>query len=45
MTPGSVGAATDTVMYLKQQEILSKSRGHFEEGKRQLLAKDYKEAI
>ena len=43
-TPGSI-AATDTMMYLKQQEMAQKSRSLFEEGKKFLLEKNYKEAI
>jgi tetratricopeptide (TPR) repeat protein len=38
-------ATTDHVMYLKQQELIAKSHSAFEEGKRNLLDKNYKEAI
>lgn len=41
----SGAAATETVMYLRQQELASKSRALFEEGKRHLLEKNYKEAV
>lgn len=47
-TPGSNNGnapATDTVMYLKQQELANKSRTLFEEGKKYLLDKNYKEAL
>ncbi|CDW75599.1 tpr domain containing protein [Stylonychia lemnae] len=38
-------ASTDTVMFLKQQELINSSQKQFEEGKQKLMEKDYKEAI
>lgn len=38
-------ATTDTVMFLKQQELLKSSQVLFDQGKQHLFSKDYKEAL